>query len=198
MRRHRNWVAGRRSERGAALVEAAIVLPLVLLLTFGALEFGFALSDASGLRSSVRSGARIGAALSRQPTQLPSIVDAVNEGLKSISFANVTDLLVYTGDKNSVTQQVTDCTIVSFSCVDLNPSSRNHFDLTSAAAATLAANWQTNVVSSEDACVGTAWKLGVTVVADYPGVTKLASAPHKFTATMLIDLEPTISSSCRG
>ena len=178
------------NERGSALVETAIILPVILVLTFGALEFGFALSDASGLRSSVRSGARIGAALSRQPTQLPAVVDAVNEGLKSLSFAKSSHLLVYTGKASDVSKQITNCTTTSAMCVDITTlSSTNKFDATA-----VLAEWDP---SREDVCVGEAWKLGVTVVATYKGLTKLVAVPHTFTATMLIDLEPTISSSCK-
>jgi len=187
-------VGTKGSERGAAIVEAAIILPLVILLTFGALEVGFALSDASGLRSSVRSGARIGAALSRQPTQLKAIVDAVNEGLKSLSFTKVTHLYVYA---DATLSPVTSCSPAPAKpkpqmCVDIDVVDKNQFDPT-----LFIPTWNQNL-SSEDACVNEAWKLGVTVVGQYGVVTKIVAVPRAVSATMLIDLEPTISSSCKG
>ena len=201
MRLHRPWGArepgarepgareARAREQGAALVEAAIIVPLLMVLTFGALEFGFALSDASGMRSAVRSGARIGAALSKQSGQLQSIVDAVDSGLGSVDYARASHLLVYAGPPASMTGAITDCTAASVMCVDINVlSSRNTFD-----ARTFLAQWRP---SSESACVGSAWKLGVTVVASYDGITTLVKVPHKFVSTMLIDLEPTLSGSC--
>lgn len=57
LRRHRRR---RRSgdDRGAALVEFALVAPLLFLLIFGLIEFGMALNDYQSIRSGVRDGAR--------------------------------------------------------------------------------------------------------------------------------------------
>lgn len=51
---------GRGRERGAVLVEAAIVTPLITLLVFGLIEFGFAWKDKLTLASAARAGARAG------------------------------------------------------------------------------------------------------------------------------------------
>lgn len=56
----------RGEERGAALVEFAIVLPLLVLLLFGVVEFGRAYNARIELTSAVREGARA-AALSGDP-----------------------------------------------------------------------------------------------------------------------------------
>lgn len=48
-------------ERGAALVEAALVLPLLLLVVFGIVGFGATYSSWLGLRDGVRQAARSGA-----------------------------------------------------------------------------------------------------------------------------------------
>ena len=51
--------AGRtRRERGAALVEFAIVFPLFFLLVSGIIDFGLAFSDLNSTRQGVREGAR--------------------------------------------------------------------------------------------------------------------------------------------
>lgn len=50
-----------RGEEGAAAVEAAIVLPLILLLLFGIVDFGRALQQQALLTSAVREGARVAA-----------------------------------------------------------------------------------------------------------------------------------------
>jgi len=62
--RWRAWSA-RRDERGAALVEAALILPTVIFLTFGAIEFGFAFNEQGTVRAASRSAAR---AASANPT----------------------------------------------------------------------------------------------------------------------------------
>ena len=54
------WISKlRRKDRGASLVEFAFVLPFLLLLVLGIIEFGFIL----GLNNDVRHGAREGARL---------------------------------------------------------------------------------------------------------------------------------------
>jgi hypothetical protein len=50
---------GRRDERGAAAVEAALVTPVLVLLVFGIIEFAFLLRDYNVVSSDVRVGARI-------------------------------------------------------------------------------------------------------------------------------------------
>lgn len=47
-----------RSDRGVALVEFAIVLPLVCLMLFGIIEFGKGYNDYQALRQGVREAAR--------------------------------------------------------------------------------------------------------------------------------------------
>ena len=50
----------RRSDRGATLVEFALVLPLLALLAFGTVEFGLAWRDSMTVSNALRSGARVG------------------------------------------------------------------------------------------------------------------------------------------
>jgi Flp pilus assembly protein TadG len=50
-----------RGEEGAAAVEAAIVLPLILLVLFGIIDFGRALQQQALLTAAVREGARTAA-----------------------------------------------------------------------------------------------------------------------------------------
>ncbi len=50
-----------RPDRGAALVEFAVVVPLVCLMLFGIIEFGKGYNDYQALRQGVREAARAGA-----------------------------------------------------------------------------------------------------------------------------------------
>lgn len=47
-----------RHKRGAVLIEAAFVLPVLILLIFGAIEFGYYLYTAHNLEGAAREGAR--------------------------------------------------------------------------------------------------------------------------------------------
>lgn len=55
---------GLNRERGAAAVEAAIILPMVLLIFFAIVEFGLVFKDWLGVVSATRAGARTASAMS--------------------------------------------------------------------------------------------------------------------------------------
>jgi Flp pilus assembly protein TadG len=196
----------RHDERGAAMVEFALILPLVLLLTFGCIDFGFAFSDAAGIKSATRSGARIGSALSKQSGQLQSITAAVNASLGNSVRAQAVEIVVYTAPPGNFSPP-SSCAV---NAVTASSSSLCYDEQIPAAApdrfSPTAANdtlWDTNV-HWEDACpaVGTAvtaWKLSVVVKAQYPFLTPgiLGFAKNlNFSEQVVIDLEPTSSGTC--
>jgi Flp pilus assembly protein TadG len=51
---------GRRGEKGTVLVEMAIVLPILVLILIGTIEFGIVLHDHLVLQNASREGARFG------------------------------------------------------------------------------------------------------------------------------------------
>ncbi len=62
MRRSRTGSTRRRNERGAVVVEAALVTPLLLLLVFGIVELSLLMKDDVALTSAVRVGGRMASA----------------------------------------------------------------------------------------------------------------------------------------
>lgn len=90
----------RRSERGAALVEAAIVLPLVLLIIFGAIEYGVAFKDSGTISAAARAGARIAAAEPRVPTMPDDTAQAVASALKGFPQTPNPEVWVYLAGPN--------------------------------------------------------------------------------------------------
>jgi len=63
-----------RSERGAALVEMAIVVPLFVMLVFGMIEAGWAFAQANDVRHGAREAARMAAV-----NDLDSVVQITTE-----------------------------------------------------------------------------------------------------------------------
>lgn len=53
----------RRSERGQGLVEFSMIVPVVLLILLGMLEFGFVMDHSASIGNATREGARMGSAL---------------------------------------------------------------------------------------------------------------------------------------
>ena len=70
----------RKTERGAVLIEAVFVFPVLIILTMGILEFGLAFASSATTTASSRSGARLAAtayaagAQHRQPASRSSAI----------------------------------------------------------------------------------------------------------------------------
>ena len=65
MRRFIRRVRGIRSERGAALVEFALVVPLLMMMMCATIDFGLAVYTLNNLTAAVREGGRYGAVLDK-------------------------------------------------------------------------------------------------------------------------------------
>jgi Flp pilus assembly protein TadG len=58
----------KRTEEGAAAVEFAIIVPVLVLLLFGIIDFGFLFNDYISVRQGAREGARLAVVDNQTPT----------------------------------------------------------------------------------------------------------------------------------
>lgn len=72
-------------ERGATLVEFALVMPILVLVLLATIEFGFAMYRLQGVHAAARDAARVG---SYPTTSLVQIEDRAEASLVSASFEN--------------------------------------------------------------------------------------------------------------
>ena len=72
MRRMIRRLRGLRSERGAALVEFALVVPLLMLMMCATIDFGLAVYTLNNLTAAVREGGRYAATLDKATWNLSS------------------------------------------------------------------------------------------------------------------------------
>jgi Flp pilus assembly protein TadG len=88
-----------QSEKGAAAVEFALLLPLLMMIVFGIIEFGFALYRQSVLTNASREGARLGIVQSVQAITNAQISNAVDTYLTvaGINPGNVGRTILTTG-----------------------------------------------------------------------------------------------------
>jgi Flp pilus assembly protein TadG len=105
-------------ERGAAAVEFALVLPILVMLMFGIFSAGVAYSDHLAVTNSVREGARLGSAVSYTGSGeawADAVQDRVQQvymnGTSTLSESNVCVALVNTAGGNvaTPTTQGTSC-----------------------------------------------------------------------------------------
>ncbi len=88
-----------RRERGAATIEAALVLSLILLLALGSVEWGLAFRDWLGAAAGTREGARVGAAAGNEAGADCVILEATAGAIRDIHGA-VTQVWIYKSDSS--------------------------------------------------------------------------------------------------
>ena len=72
----------RKRTRGAAVVEAAIVLPLIVLLTFGFIELGWYVNSTHVLHNAARQGARAAVRLENSNAEVQAaVLSALNNAI---------------------------------------------------------------------------------------------------------------------
>ncbi len=104
------------SERGATLVEFALIVPLLLLLVFGIIEFGLLFNADSNVNQSARAGGRTAAILSTDPQMGYRAAEAAANAL-GISPSSITGTptvcvgLFDPANPNACTKNVTSVTL---------------------------------------------------------------------------------------
>lgn len=85
----------KRSERGASMVEFAIVAPLLLLLVMGMVEYGLAFKARLTIASASREGARVGSSAGTDASADYYILQAVETALSgAIDRSKITEVVV--------------------------------------------------------------------------------------------------------
>jgi hypothetical protein len=82
-------------ERGAALVEAALVSPLIIVLLFGLLEFGMLFKDYLTVANATRAGARIGSAEGSNPQADYQILQSIKGASSAMSAGDIQRIVVF-------------------------------------------------------------------------------------------------------
>ncbi len=65
VKRRAAWWRARRDERGAVLVEAIIVIPIMMMITLGIVEYGGAYREDATIAAASRAGARVASSLEK-------------------------------------------------------------------------------------------------------------------------------------
>ena len=84
----------RRRDRGTVLVEAALIMPVLIMLAMGTIEFGMAWRDRLSVQNATRAGARAGATLSTDAQSDYNILQSVKSGLGT-KFTSASMIIVY-------------------------------------------------------------------------------------------------------
>jgi len=101
----------RDGERGAALIEAAILLPLFFMLVFGILEFGFAFRNYLTVANGTRDGARTGTTAGTVADSDHQVLQAIADSMSAMDQDDIEQIVVFraTGPDDTVP---TSCTLL--------------------------------------------------------------------------------------
>jgi hypothetical protein len=114
VRRRRSVGAG---ERGAVLVETVVVLPLVLLVVFGIIEFSSAYHDASVTSDAARAGGRIASAQARNPSYATNAAASVAAALRTLPNDAPQELWIYRANDDGYPGTGDDFSSCAASCI---------------------------------------------------------------------------------
>lgn len=98
---------GRRDDRGATLVEAALVYALLFLALFAIVEFGLAFKDWLSVSHAAREGARAGATYGDDPTADIQILRDVERTLAPAGIATSMNVRVFNAESPGIGEDYT-------------------------------------------------------------------------------------------
>lgn len=189
-----------RRERGAVLVEFALIGTLLVSLAFGLVEFGMAWQDKMTVETAARAGARTGSSVGKDRLADYAIIEGVRTALSDIGMDNVEYVVVYkasTADgkvpnscKTGVSQTGT-CNVYTGS--QLTTLTQADFGGTSCGGSSPDRFWCPTSRRTVQA-TGTDY-LGVWVKAKHPTITKLFGSSMTVTSAAVMRLEPAETSS---
>lgn len=187
----------RRDERGAVLVEVTLLLPVMILLVFGVIEFSFAFQGAAAVSDAVRAGGRTASALPAQADFIEQTQQATAARMNDIRGVTPEELWIYDanaagypGASNGFSSfaGVIDCYISSLDaergCVTYTWNS------STSSWSPAGGNWPATRLQPDDYCGETADEVGVYVKAHYNSLTKLFGQSHTMQDRAIFRFEP--------
>ncbi len=90
----------RKGERGAAMIEFAIIFAMLLTLSLGAFEYGMAFRDWLSVSVSAREGARVAASAATYGQADCVILEAAAGALQTLNSGQLDEIHIYRSDAN--------------------------------------------------------------------------------------------------
>jgi hypothetical protein len=186
------------NQRGAVLIEALIVIPLLMMITLGIIEYGSAYQQDAAVAAASRAGARVASSLSKTDFGVSTTdsgvatAQAVASALQSVGSSTPQKLWIYkVGAAGSGPPNFTGCTY----CVGYgwNPATKA-FNTTELAGS------QPWPATKQNACplapAGPPDQIAIWVQMTHNAVTHMFGGSKTLTGQTIMRLEPSASSSC--
>jgi Flp pilus assembly protein TadG len=178
----------RREERGSVIVEAAIIVPLLILLTFGVIEYGIAFRESGAIKASSRAGVRAASAMPRNTLYLQTAADAVSAAMGDVSNSTPQELWIYHASTSGghPTTCATECALFTWNGTKFVQTGGNAW----------AADQQNACTSADN--VDLPQQIGVFVKAKHKMITAFFGKETMLTSTSVMRLEPYVGTGGCG
>jgi hypothetical protein len=213
-----------RGDSGSAAVEFAIILPVLLLLVLGVIEFSLLLKDSAGLAATVRVGARTAASgagagdgvcapdlpsgfVCAPPKYSPALVTSAINAMQTAGTAQTPDLidsvLVYRANEVGWPGTTTNAVDANTYCskivspTTLNDCVKFTYNKVANKFQYTSGGWDSAKIN---ACINAdlAQSVGVYMQASHPFVTRLFGATFTLNDKAVMRFEPLPIQSCNG
>ncbi|WP_322044329.1 TadE/TadG family type IV pilus assembly protein [Paraburkholderia sp. J67] len=119
---------GKRGQRGSAIVEFALVMPMLLILLFGIVELGFVLYDKTVITSASRAAVRQGVAFGETATGTPYYMSPST--VTQIATGGLSTMLINFNSSNQPSVTLSSCTAASSCTTGAGCSAGNSLTVT--------------------------------------------------------------------
>lgn len=170
------------------MVEFVLVLPILVALTFGIVEFSSAYHDKSLAADAVRAGARVGSAKATQTDFADAAVSAVNAAVSTLPTGVPKELWIYKANSSGYPGGGS-----SFSSCGANCLRYTYNQGAKAFVASGGGGW---AASSHQVCTQPYDQIGVYIKLQHPYVTKLFGASVTLTDHAVFRFEPVATAKC--
>ncbi|MGF1598102.1 MAG: TadE/TadG family type IV pilus assembly protein [Acidimicrobiales bacterium] len=186
-------------ERGAILVEFALVALFLVTLALGVFEIGMIWSDHQVLTQASRSGARVASQLGTAPEADRETLRAIEAGFGGVT-ATIDRIVVFEADANGAMPAACETASAGYS----GPANCNVYDATDIAALGTDSAWGAGTscgtaddnwcpVTDRDDAQATASYVGVRIEIDRSYLTQLfGGGTHAMTETTVMRIEPNV------
>jgi Flp pilus assembly protein TadG len=179
-------------ERGAVLVETAIVLPVLLLVVLGIIEYSSAYHDSSVTADSARAGGRVASAQALNPAYATDAASSVASALQTLPAAAPQEMWVYKANANGYPYPAgnTSFTTCSTTCIKYRwLSASKQFDTANPSGS----GWS---AASQNVCTQPFDEIGIYVKIQHSFITNLFGATVTLDDHAVFRLEPTSLATC--
>lgn len=177
----------RLGEAGATAVEAALILPVLFVLTFGIIEVALLVRDYAATAQVVRAGVRIAAVLPRDTTMVDATLKAVERESSALPKSAYRELWIYDANPAGYPGADGNRGFNAADCKAANNCAIYRWDATAGKFTKSAGGFDSQLVN---ACPGEADSVGIYLLAEHKWITGMFAKTTPVSDRVTMRFEP--------